>query len=275
MRKSLGSKRNEMDETDIAMVTRAFGDFTAIEARELDKPAEQKSNRGRQSANPKAEVVKTFASKIFNTYEFGYRRITIERPLRESYQFSDERIEELRFATGALNAAMKSMYTEFGDALTAPEEIRKHLKIHFPDFKEKQIKDLLEPKTCKTKESCYQKQATANLIGIAQHNDMNAFENASKSLVKSRRYLRHQEKKQLKDAVSWRNPAAEKSSKNHKTKANPLYGLFEVNGDIIEYQADSELRDNENVALDPSKTVNDINEAYSAKKYCARSRCVD
>ncbi|MDD1616855.1 MAG: type I restriction enzyme M protein, partial [Methylococcaceae bacterium NSP1-2] len=73
MRKSLGSKRNEMDETDIAMVTRAFGDFTAIEARELDKPAEQKSNRGRQSANPKAEVVKTFASKIFNTYEFGYR----------------------------------------------------------------------------------------------------------------------------------------------------------------------------------------------------------
>ncbi|MDD1607778.1 MAG: SAM-dependent methyltransferase, partial [Methylococcaceae bacterium] len=56
MRKSLGSKRNEMDESDIAMVTRAFGDFTAIEARELDKPAEQKSNRGRQSANPKAEV---------------------------------------------------------------------------------------------------------------------------------------------------------------------------------------------------------------------------
>ncbi|MDD1617691.1 MAG: hypothetical protein LUQ28_14720, partial [Methylococcaceae bacterium] len=229
----------------------------------------QKSNRGRQSANPKAEVVKTFASKIFNTYEFGYRRITIERPLRESYQFSDERIEELRFAAGALNAAMKSIYTEFGDALTAPEEIRKHLKIHFPDFKEKQIKDLLEPKTWQDQRELLSKtKQLQNLIGIAQHNDMNAFENALKVACKKAAVtFDTKEKKQLKDAVSWRNPAAEKViKKTHKTKANPLYGLFEVNGDIIEYQADSELRDNENVALNPSKTVNDINEAYFRKE---------
>ena len=51
--------------------------------------------------------------KIFNYYEFGYRRITIERPLRESYQFSDERIEELRFAPKPLNAAMKWIYEEY------------------------------------------------------------------------------------------------------------------------------------------------------------------
>lgn len=269
MRKSLGSKRNEMDENDIAMVTHAFGDFTAIAARELNKPTEQKSNRGRQSANPKAEVVKTFASKIFNTYEFGYRRITIERPLRESYQFSDERIEELRFAAGALNAAMKSIYTEFGYALTAPEAIRKHLKIHFPDFKEKQIKDLLEPKTWQDQRELLSKaKQLQNLIGIAQHNDMNAFENALKVACKKAAVtLDTKEKKQLKDAVSWRNPAAEKVIKKiHKTKSNPLYGLFEVKGDIIEYQADSELRDNENVALDPSKTVNAINEAYFRKE---------
>ncbi len=38
------------------------------------------------------KAAKTFASKIFKTHEFGYRRITIERPLRLSYQFSDERI---------------------------------------------------------------------------------------------------------------------------------------------------------------------------------------
>ncbi|MDD5216130.1 MAG: N-6 DNA methylase, partial [Methylococcales bacterium] len=146
MRKSLGSKRNEMDADDIATVTRAFGEFAEIEARELDKPADQKSNRGRQSANPKIEAVKTFASKIFNSYEFGYRRITIERPLRESYQFSDERIAECRFATGALNAPMKSIYAQLGEDLSDHDEIRKHLKIHFPDFKEKQIKDVLEPK---------------------------------------------------------------------------------------------------------------------------------
>ena len=95
-----------------------FGDFEAVDARDLDKPAEQKSNRGRQSANPKTEAPKTFASKIFNTYEFGYRRISIERPLRESYQFSDERISALRFAAGALNAAMQWVYKEYGSNWT-------------------------------------------------------------------------------------------------------------------------------------------------------------
>jgi type I restriction enzyme M protein len=74
MRKSLGSKRNEMSEQDIATITRTFGAFEVVDARELDKPIEQKSNRGRQSANPKTEVAKTFSSKIFATHEFGYRR---------------------------------------------------------------------------------------------------------------------------------------------------------------------------------------------------------
>jgi type I restriction enzyme M protein len=119
MRKSLGSKRNEMDEADIATITRCFGNFEVVDAHELDKPTEQKSNRGRRSssatgANPKTESPKTFASKIFKTHEFGYRRISIERPLRESWQFSDERINALRFASGALNAAMQWAYAEFG-----------------------------------------------------------------------------------------------------------------------------------------------------------------
>ena len=269
MRKSLGSKRNEMDSDDIATVTRAFGGFVEIEARELDKPTEQKSNRGRQSANKKAEVAKTFASKIFNTYEFGYRRITIERPLRESYQFNDERISELRFAAGVLNAPMKSIYAEFGDDLSAPDEIRKHLKIHFPDVKEKQIKDVLEPQLwLDQKELLSKAEQLQNVIGLAQFDDMNGFEEALKIACKKAAVtLDTKAKKQLKDAVSWRNPAAEKViKKTHKGKANPLYGLFEVGSEIIEYQTDSELRDNENVALDPTQTVNDINEAYFKKE---------
>jgi type I restriction enzyme M protein len=269
MRKSLGSKRNEMDESDIKTVTRAFGDFTAIAARELDKPAEQKSNRGRQSTNPKTEAAKTFASKIFNSYEFGYRRITIERPLRESYQFSDERIAELRFAAGALNAAMKSIYAAFGEDLSALDEIRKYLKIHFADLKEGQIKDLLAPKLWQEQRDLLAKaQQLQSVIGSVQSDDMNTFEEVLKTaLKKSAVTLDTKQKKQLKDAISWRNLAAEKVIKKiHKGKANPLYGLFAVNGDIIEYQADSELRDNENVALDPSKTVNDINEAYFRKE---------
>ena len=54
------------------------------------------------------------AAKFFKSHEFGYRRITIERPLRMSYQFSDERIEALRFAPKPLGAPMKWLYEEYG-----------------------------------------------------------------------------------------------------------------------------------------------------------------
>ncbi|MDM8517688.1 class I SAM-dependent DNA methyltransferase, partial [Desulfobacterales bacterium HSG16] len=163
MRKSLGSKRNVMDEEDIATITRAFGEFEVIDARKLDKPVEVKSNRGRQSANSKAgaqtQTQKTFASKIFDYHDFGYRRITIERPLRESFQFSDARLEELRFAPKPLNAAMKWIYAAYGqnwsDDMGCKKygvlkdyeaDIRKHIKASFTTLKEKKIKDLLNAK---------------------------------------------------------------------------------------------------------------------------------
>ncbi len=79
-----------------------------------------KSNRGRQSDNPKAPEPKTFSSKIFATTDFGYRRITVERPLRLSVQFSDERLEELRFAPKPFNAVMKWAYEHLGKAGQMP-----------------------------------------------------------------------------------------------------------------------------------------------------------
>jgi type I restriction enzyme M protein len=282
MRKSLGSKRNVMDEADIATITRCFGHFEVVNARDLDKPADQKSNRGRQSANPKTEVPKTFASKIFNTYEFGYRRISIERPLRLSYQFSNERMSALRFAPGPLNVAMQWLYQAYGSSWTDTVdcenygvltehaiEIRAYLKSHFNELKETQIKDLLDSRTWVTQKQILLKaRQLQQAIGTAQHDDMNGFEAALKAACKTQAVtLDSKEKKQITDAVSWKNPAAEKVIKKiHTGKANPLYGLFEVGGKVIEYQADGDLRDNENVALDPSKTVNAINEAYFLKE---------
>ena len=284
MRKSLGSKRNIMDEADSALITRTFGQFEVVDARELDKPAEQKSNRGRQSANSKTEAAKTFASKLFNTYEFGYRRITIERPLRESYQFSDDRIETLRFVSGPLNAAMQWIYDnyaidnqwtdaadcEYYGVLTEQSEaIRKHLKIHFTDLKEKQLKDLLARTIwLEQKNVLLKARQLQAVIGLEQYDDMNGYDELiNAACKKSAVTLDAKEKKQLKAAVSWKNPKAEKVIKKiHKAKANPLYGLFAVNGEVIEYYADGDLRDNENVGLDPSKTVNAINEAYFIKE---------
>jgi type I restriction enzyme M protein len=286
MRKSLGSKRNVMDDSDIATIIRCFGNFEAVDARELDKPAAQKSNRGRQSANPKAEVAKTFASKIFKTHEFGYRRITIERPLRLSYQFSDERLASLRFASGALNAIMQWAYAEYGndanarwtDAPECPhygdlsahqDAIRRYIKLHFADLKEKQIKDLFDRTTWQAQQAILLKaRQLQQSIGTEQHDDMNEFDDELALAAKIQRLsLDAKDKKAIEAAVSWKNPAAAKIIKKvHKVKADPIYGLFNVDGKTIEYKADGDLRDFENVALDPSHTVNAINEAYFKKE---------
>ncbi|QDV90922.1 putative type I restriction enzymeP M protein [Phycisphaerae bacterium RAS2] len=69
MRKSLNNKRNEIAAEHIDEITRlygAFGDGTA--------------------------------SKVFDVADFGYRKVTIERPLRLNFQASPERIERLREA---------------------------------------------------------------------------------------------------------------------------------------------------------------------------------
>lgn len=283
MRKSLGSKRNQMDESDIATITRCFGNFEVVNARQLDKPAEQKSNRGRQAANPKAEAPQTFASKIFQSHEFGYRRITIERPLRLSWQFSIERIATLRFQSGALNAAMQWIYSEYGaqhwnDAPDCEDygqlaayndEIRAHLKRHFADLKEKQIKDLLTADIwLSQKQTLLKARQLQKIIGNEQFDDFNTYDDALKIASKKADItLDAKEKKQIADAVNWKNPAAEKViKKQHKGKANPLYGLFAIGKEIIEYQADGELRDFENIALNPNATVDSQNEAYFIKE---------
>jgi type I restriction enzyme M protein len=295
MRKSLGSKRNEMSSDDIATITRSFGAFEVVDAITLEelglnKPTEQKSNRGRQSANPKTKAPKTFASKIFASHEFGYRRITIERPLRESYQFSDERIAELRFAAKPLNAPMKWVYEQFdanwsdnaacesyGMLNDVAIEIRAYVKSHFGDLKEKQIKDLLDSKTWLAQKQVMLKakqlqKSSPQGMGTVQCDDMNTYEANLKIACKAQNIiLDSKEKKQITTAVSWKNSEAKKVIKKiHKTKASPLYGLFAADLDgkiqVVEYKTDGDLRDNENVALDPSQAVNDINEIYFKKE---------
>lgn len=279
MSKSLGSKRNEMAADDIATITRTFGEFEVVDARELDKPAEQKSNRGRQSANPKAEAPKTFACKIFANHEFGFRRITIERPLRESYQFSDERLTELRFANKPFNAPMKWIYENHGQQWSDdPDckaygmlndqaiEIRAYIKNQFSELKEKQIKDLLENKIWKDQKQVLLKtMKLQQTIGMEQCDDMNGYDDVIKAACKAQGIaLDTSEKKKIISAVCWKNSAAEKVIKkvHRHTKAMSTYGLFEVGGETIEYKPDGELRDHENVALDPTQSVNGLNEAY-------------
>ncbi len=295
MRKSLGSKRNVMDDSDIATITRCFGEFAVVDAYSLDKTADVKSNRGRQSASPKAEVPKTFASKIFATHEFGYRRITIERPLRLSTQFTDEAIASLRYATGALKSVMEWIYQHIGDEWTDSsygelasheEAIRSKIKKDFADVKEKLVKDVLDKAIWLSQKALLEKaQKLHVIIGDAQHDDFNEFE---KTLAQAQKTagikLDAKEQKQLLDAITWKNPDAEpivkkvlkgsaRGSSSSMTpphtvhpEHNPIYGIFSYKGKVVEFETDGDLRDNENVPLNPSLTVNEINEAYFKKE---------
>jgi len=90
MRKSLGSKRKELSDDHIATITRLFGDFQeASEVVVLDKDGQETSRQfvskgQRKPAAPKGGTVKTSPiSRIFKNEEFGYRTITVERPLRD------------------------------------------------------------------------------------------------------------------------------------------------------------------------------------------------
>ncbi|MEI8706130.1 type I restriction-modification system subunit M [Pseudoalteromonas sp. B62] len=280
MRKSLGSKRNIMSEDDIKVITRSFGNFEQVETTTLEelgltKPTEAKSSRGRQAANPKADVAKTFASKIFNTYEFGYRRITIERPLRLSAQVTDEAIASLRFAPKPYNAAMMALYEKFGTQWTTDDkygdlsaveiEARAIIKADFPELKEKQIKDVLEPKLWLFQKALMKKaQQLQTQLGDdaggkhLQSDDFNQFDITYTQALKVLDIkLETKEKKQLLDAITFKNPAAEcVVDKPFKEQANPMYGAFEYKGNVkkwqgkvVTYKQDGDLRDNENVPL--------------------------
>lgn len=273
MQKSLGSKRKRMGEDDIRTITRCFGAFEAVAVQTLDKPEDTKSTRGRQSASVKVAAPKTFAAKIFQTYEFGYRRLTIERPLRESFQFSDERIAPLRFAPKPLHAVTSWIYETFGQnwAEDGPEygvldavetEIRTHIKAEFPEMKEAQIKNALKPATWRGQLAILQKaRAVQRKLGTDQHDDMNLYDGM---LKQTKVALDKDAKKQITAAVSWKNPKAEKVIKKiHKgVEADPTYGRFAVERQVIEYKPDGDLRDHENVPLDPSRATEAVNIAY-------------
>ncbi len=292
MRKSLGSKRNEMSEDDIKTIIRSFGDFEVVDARVLDKPEEVKSNRGRQSASPSNAPAKTFASKIFATHEFGYRRLTIERPLRLSAQLSDAAIDTLRYAPKPYDMVMPALYAAFGndwntDSGTNAEtsnygdlsavtlEARAMIKADFSELKEKQIKDVLNPKLWQDQLAIMTKaKALQQAIGTRQFDDYNEFDAVFKQALKDAETnldisLDAKEKKQLLDAITWKNPDAEPVIKKVVKTANPLYGAFSYKADgsdkpakIVEFQTDSDLRDYENVPLDPSITTTELIENY-------------
>ncbi|ASA55467.1 type I restriction-modification system subunit M [Vibrio gazogenes] len=265
MRKSLGSKRHYLTDDEIRTITKNFGDFEEIDTLTQDGVTDNQ---------------KHFASKIFETHKFGYRRLTIERPLRLSAQITDEAVASLRFAPKPLNTVMQAVFEQFGSEWTedtygsltdVEKEVRVLIKADFPELKEKQIKDVLDSKLWLSQKAlmddakALQVAVGDSLGGRAQQSDdFNQFELTLKGAFKTTGIkFDVKQKKQLIDAVTWKNPDAEPVIKKVlKEDAQPLYGAFDYKGKVVEFQQDGDLRDNENVPLDPSVTTSNLIESY-------------
>jgi type I restriction enzyme M protein len=213
-------------------------------------------------------------SKVFDNRDFGYYKVTVERPLRLAAQFSTERIATLRFTPG-MQEVMEWAYGKYGeqvygDLKAHAEAIEQHLEKEEISLSPRNRKELLSATTWKNQLALM--QAGLKLmekLGTDLHLDYNQFEQLVDDAIKGLK-LDHStsERKQILSAVSWRDERAEKVIKKvHKLTGSKLedllaelrttkdkladYGYWPGGkaGEYIEYETDSELRDTENVPL--------------------------
>lgn len=105
MKKSLGNKRNKIGDPDddsrepdqIGEIARIHGNCQDGESRAFSVDGKQKN---------------LVVSKVFDNADFGFRKITVERPLRLNFQASDERIARLESEAGFASLAASNKKNE-------------------------------------------------------------------------------------------------------------------------------------------------------------------
>lgn len=245
LRKNLGAKNCEFSTEHIEKITHLY----------LDMP-----NQG--------------ISKVFDNSDFGYYKVTVERPLRLAAQFTDERVAALR-SVPALREVMEWAYEKWGDRLYSEladhkTAITTHLEQEEIELNKKQQDALFSVKTWERQRELLEVGKTLMAeVGQDLWMDYNEFSaKVEAALKKLEIKLPAGEKNQLLNAVSWRDEAAAKVIKKvHKLKDDALtdllveldtseehlpdFGYWQGSkpGQWVEYEPDSELRDTENVPL--------------------------
>lgn len=97
---SLGNKRHEISDNHISDITRIYGDFNHDDKRTVT------TNNG--------EPEEITASKIFDNEDFGYHRITVERPLKLNFQVSPQRLNCFKEEKAFQNLAKSNKKGEKG-----------------------------------------------------------------------------------------------------------------------------------------------------------------
>ena len=91
MKKSLNNKRNELTDPQITRLTELYGNF---------KDGERETVQ--IDAQPESRVV----SRIFENREFGFLKVTVERPLRMNFEVTEERLAQLEEQSAFANLAV-------------------------------------------------------------------------------------------------------------------------------------------------------------------------
>ncbi|WP_054033618.1 type I restriction-modification system subunit M [Desulfatitalea tepidiphila] len=223
----------------------------------------------------------TEQSKIFPNKAFGYWKIRVERPLRLHSQLTRKAIQRLRYASGDEDIR-QALHEEFGDGLFEDfSSLREPVEQTLSDWSnngnedsdgdedsdtprrntipEKRRKKLLKGETWKRDKKLYDAaRALREELGDDLFTDHNIFREAvSDGLNKLGITLSATEQKIILNGVSWRvedaPPVIKRSHRPGKTEVDLLRGLYANpdggSGLVLEYEPDSQLRDNEQVPL--------------------------
>ncbi|MCC5936186.1 MAG: SAM-dependent DNA methyltransferase [Lunatimonas sp.] len=252
LRKNLGAKNCELTAMHVNEIQEAYLNFKAIE---------RKSEDG-------------LAAKVFNNTDFGYYKVSIDRPARLKAQFTAERIADLRFDK-SLKEPMQWAYETFGehvytDIKALEKEILEWCEKSGLDLNAKKRKEL-------TSKATWQKQKDLleiailllEKVGMEEYNDFNVFSAKVDGVLKTEKIkLSASEKNQIYGAVTWYDETAAKVIKKIEKLSGdkldqllhhldctaaqlPDFGYYPSGkkDEYIIYETQTDLRDSENVPL--------------------------
>ena len=258
LRKNLGNKNCEFAPEHITEILRVYTAMESVDSKEIVTD----------------NATGTISAQIFDNRDFGYYKVTVERPKRLKAQFNEESIAELRFDK-SLREPMMWAYETYGNEVYT--NLAKYEKAIL-DWAEKQELNL-NARQSKTlvSSALWQKQldllnAATQLmkaVGTDIYMDFNIFQNKVDTALKTLKLkLSASEKNAIQNAVSTYDATAEKVIKgtikltgdklikllNHlgcteSQLADYGYTVTSKKGEFLEYETESDLRDTENVPL--------------------------
>lgn len=255
LRKNLGAKNCEFAPEHISQIVDAYRDML---------PIERQGDEG-------------IGCQVFDNADFGYYKVTIERPKRLKAQFTGERIAELRYDK-SLREAMMWAFETYGDALyndlpRFEKEIQAWAEKQDSDLSTKQKKALVSPETWQKQRKLLQvAQGLMQAIGQQKFNDFNTFRMLVDEKLKALKIkLQASELNAIMNAVSWYDASAEKVTKGTVKLSGdkldrlldhldcteiqlPDFGYYPSGkkSEYVQYETESDLRDTENVPLKES-----------------------